>query len=190
VKRAQEFIDNYYTRYWGLKAFQDSVAEEVEASKFKTGKHTSTGYPIHGGIYRSITGRSYYFEEQDAPEWMREKGTYTSFSPTKFKNYPIQGFATGDVVPEMLGRVNRYLYSWKRTDNPLLINTVHDSMLLDVPPNDNITSIMRHVVVDLQAILEDVPKALEERWGITTDLPFNVGFEVGDSWGTTKKYSI
>jgi len=36
-------------------------------------------------------------------------------------------------------------------------------MLLYVPQNYYITSIMMHVVVDLQAILENIPKTLEKK---------------------------
>jgi DNA polymerase I-like protein with 3'-5' exonuclease and polymerase domains len=183
---AQEFIDKYYERYSVLKAFQDEVARQVELSKFKTGKHTRRGYPIHGGIYRSITGRSYYFEEDDAPSFMEHRGIYTSFNPTKFKNYPMQGFSTGDIVPEMLGRLNENInHHRNRKRPPLLINTIHDSALLDMLKAD-----VCFILPDVIKVMEAVPSMLEEVWGIKTDLPFAVGVEVGDTWATKKNWRV
>ena len=57
---------------------------------------------------------------------------WTVFSPTQLKNYPVQGFATGDIVPEVLGRLRRVLTEKGLSDKVLLVNTVHDSVLFDV----------------------------------------------------------
>ena len=184
VEKAKGFIEQYYARYSVLKDFQDAIAAEVEANKFKTGKHTRHGYPIHGGTWKSATGRVYYFEETESPDFMHRKGKYTSFTPTKFKNYPMQGFATGDIVPEMLGRVNNYCNRHRSEDQPpLLINTVHDSMLFDMSKDT-----YREHIASLTSLMQSVPAVLEGVWGIHTDLPFDVGAEVGSSWGSVSNY--
>jgi hypothetical protein len=59
------------------------------------------------------------------------------FSYTEMCNYPIQGLATGDIVPTVVGLLDGYLVE---NDIPaVLINTVHDSVLLEVKPHFNET---------------------------------------------------
>ncbi|WP_201773228.1 hypothetical protein, partial [Vibrio cholerae] len=65
--------------------------------------------PAGRGEYRNPTGRIFTFYEYDAPDFLRKRGQMTSFSPTQCKNYPTQSFATGDIVPMMLGHIYKLL---------------------------------------------------------------------------------
>ena len=49
------------------------------------------------------------------------------------KNYPVQGFATGDIVPVVLLEMDERLKPLKSC----LVNTVHDSTVIDVHPQRN-----------------------------------------------------
>jgi DNA polymerase I-like protein with 3'-5' exonuclease and polymerase domains len=180
---AKGFIHNYYDRYATLKEFQDGVAEDVESTKYPVEKIGSR--VRYAGDWTSITGRRYYFEQGDAPKFMAGKGVYYSFSPTKFKNYPMQGFATGDIVPEMLGRVVRALFKYNLYDKCLPINTIHDSIIFDVH-KDNLPTSSRVV----QKVMQAAPLAMEKRFGLKLSLPFNVDVEVGDSWDEMKGYVV
>ena len=75
--------------YYGVVLFNQQVAAEVEQSAVLTSKHSFAGYPVRKGTYRSVTGRRYVFTEDDAPQFMKDRGSDVSFSPTKIKNYPI-----------------------------------------------------------------------------------------------------
>ena len=178
VKLAKEFIKNYYARYPGVKVYQDHVIETVKKSRKPSTRRTDSGKPAGVGHYTSLTGRRYVFHEYDAPEWMQEKGVMTSFSPTQMKNYPTQGFATGDIVPLIAGKVYETLASRPlHSDYALLINTVHDSLMLDVHPD------YLKVTCDiLKNIMEDAPRYIKEIWGIDFDLPLPVGISYGPSW--------
>lgn len=185
---AKGFIERYYDRYWMLKEFQESVAETVIDNAIIVDHKTINGHyntPIMGGVYRSITGRGYYFEESESPAFMKEKGTLTSFSPTKFKNYPMQGFATGDIVPEMLGRIMRMLWTINLMDKSIPINTVHDSIIFDVQKDWLLPS--ANAVKDT---MEDVHGAMKERFGLTLSLPFKVDVEAGPNWYDIKKVDV
>ena len=48
------------------------------------------------------------------------------------KNYPVQGFATGDIVPIVLLEIEKRLKNDKLKS--VLVNSVHDSVVLDVHP--------------------------------------------------------
>ena len=53
---------------------------------------------------------------------------------TQIKNYPVQGFATADIVP--LACINIYNLMKEKKVKSLLINTVHDSIIADVYPGE------------------------------------------------------
>lgn len=183
VAQCKGFINNYYARYTGVKEWQDSVAEEVKKSRKPSPKRTEKGLPAGMGQYTSITGRRYVFTEYDAPDFMADRGIATSFSPTQMKNYPVQGFATGDIVPLMLGKVFDVL---KDSDTlrhkALLVNTVHDSILLDVHG-----SVLMLAAETVKQTMEEAPRYIEETFGFKFDLPLKVDVEAGKSWADKKK---
>ena len=73
------------------------------------------------------SGRQYAF-----PDVERRGDKVSHF--TMIKNYPVQGFATGDIVPIILLEIEKRL----EIDglHSLLVNTVHDSVVLDVHPSE------------------------------------------------------
>ena len=105
----------------------------------------------------------------------------TSFSPTQMKNYPIQGFATGDIVPEVLGRLYRAIKEKKLDDKILTIGTVHDSIVLDV--EYEYVGVAELLVKD---IMERAPEWMMERYGIYIDVPLKADVSIADNWAETK----
>lgn len=173
--RCQKFIDKYYERYPKVKEWQDMVAKEVLKYRGPSKYRTKLGLPAMVGSFKSITGRRYVFREYDG-----HMGG-TSFSPTEMKNYPIQGFATGDIVPEVLGKIFRVICAAGHRDRILLVNTVHDSIVLDVE---------KHHLEAARAILEDImeatPDLMKNRFGIDIDLPIHVDIGWSNNWGECK----
>lgn len=187
VPVAQKFIDNYYGRYSGVKKFHDKLLSEVEKGRATNGMtRTPKGLPAGISTIKSKTGRMYTFTEQDAPDWMREAkwgraAKSTSFSPTQIKNYPVQGFATGDIVPMVIGKLFRELRSDRNFDGKvLLINTVHDSVVFDCCNE-------MHAIVwanKAMLIMQSAPEMLKELFPECADfdLPLNVEVEMGENW--------
>ena len=180
----RRFIQNYYARYYRVKEWQDELNNFVVLSRTMSDRRVG-GQQAGKGGWKSETGREYVFYEQIAPEWLRKKtGRNLSFSPTQIKNYPVQGFATADVVPLMLGRVNR-LIQQKYRDVILLVNTIHDSILLDVDQKniDTITGASAGLALDeIHRLLESAPKCIEETFGLTFDMELPVDMELGPNW--------
>ena len=168
------FIDNYYKRYTGVKAFQEAVMKEVKKSReMKGNSRTEAGLPSGTGMYVSETGRRYSFKEYDGFH------NDTSFSPTQMKNYPVQGFATGDIVPMVLGKLYRVLKNDSvLSDECLLINTVHDSVVFDVKDE----GVLRYADRIIRQTMEDAPRYLKETFGIDFDLELPVDGEAGRNW--------
>lgn len=186
IDTAKEFIEAYYNRYPVVKLWQDDCIATVQRNSEPSNDKTHMGVPAAKSWLSSPSGRWYSFTEQDAPEWMRDKGVLTSFSPTQIKNYPVQGFSTGDVVPLALGKIFRYLLHSESSELIKFVNTVHDSLIFDVHPDCPI-----EVLRDIKEILETLPDQINYLWPeVQFDLPLHAGVEMGRSWGECKPVDI
>lgn len=186
IEVAKRYIIEYRNRYPEVAAWQERRAEQVRANAIPSSRKTKLGFPADVSVIASPTGRLYKFYEYDAPDWMKEKGIHTSFSPTQMKNYPVQGFSTGDIVPLALGEVFRYLLHSVSNEQIKLINTVHDSLIFDVHPDLDI-----NVLRGIKQILESLPHRINKLWPLVDfDLPLSVGVEMGPSWGECEPVEI
>lgn len=173
---AQKFIDLYYGRYTRLKQWQDSIQQEVKDSRVPTGLHTPRGFPKGKGTHHSPTGRIYTFLEHDS-DYRDEPG----FSSTEMKNYPVQGYATGDIMAAFRHQVWR---SWLSQSpsfraHVLPINTIHDSIMFDCA----VWLVAYEVRIWLNTLVEQLPGLLTTLWpSVTIDLPFQIECKAGPTW--------
>jgi DNA polymerase-1 len=161
----QRFIDQYYERYPKVKEWQDANIVHVQAARRPT--------PI-GMAYADLpspTGRFYRFHEEESPYH-----PHPTFRPTVIKNYPVQGFATGDIIPLMIGILFRELK--ERYPSILLINTIHDSVLLDVPGE-----LLQACFDLLHEVLDQTSKQVYNVFKIEVPLPLTVDVKYGKTWG-------
>lgn len=178
---AKDLIRSFYTQFPGVKLWQDFTIDRVtrhpDSTVVREGEHgTVTFHTI-----KTDTGRSYSFPLEDPPTWMPPHVAAArgkSASPTKVKNYPVQGFATGDIVPLAV-----MLY-WKELrkrglDSCKLVNVVHDSMLTDCASRVAAASASAalHHVVELQ-----LPAALKSLWGVELSVPLSVDVSIITTW--------
>lgn len=177
---AARFIDNYYTRYPQVKRWQEQVAAEVKASRRPGSGYTTKGFPRGEGVLMSPTGRIYKFYEYDSS--YGKYGT-TSFSPTEMKNYPVQGFATGDIMALYRAKLYRELLARGLHERLLMINTVHDSVMLDVPSMEDV----KLAYEICREVADNLPELIEELWGIEVDVPLKVEAKYGPRWSDMEK---
>jgi len=120
--------------------------------------------------YQKITnvgGRQYAFPNTER----RPNGLPTNF--TMIKNYPVQGFATGDVVPVVLVELESRLMPMRST----LVNSVHDSMVIDIHPyeRDQVIEIINSMNMDLNQIIYDYYK-------VKMNVPLLLEAKIGPNW--------
>ena len=123
----QELIDAFYSTYPGVAKWQRALFEEVvdnmETHDVKNGEQR-----YHSDYTLPVSGRKFRFIETEAPAWVRRKtGRSYSFSPNHTANYPIQGFAGGDIV--MYGLYQLWIAA--RQEGIKFLLTVHDSILIE-----------------------------------------------------------
>lgn len=179
---AKTFVDVFFRRYPYVGKYHDHMKEQVEKNRGATASATSAGYPIHTSTFVCpLTKRRYVFNTYDAPDWMKKKGIMTSFSPTEIKNYRVQGLATADIVPLFLGKLHRrFLRTPELQGKALLVNTVHDSGLIDC--QDDLTT--KRVIGILQEEANKLPQYIEDTFGFDiSGLPLSIGIKKGANWG-------
>jgi DNA polymerase I-like protein with 3'-5' exonuclease and polymerase domains len=85
----------------------------------------------------------------------------------------VQGFATGDVVPAVLVELESRLMPMRST----LVNSVHDSMVIDIHPyeTDQVIEIINSMNMDLNQIIYDYYK-------VKMNVPLLLEAKIGPNW--------
>ena len=117
------------------------------------------------------SGRQFKFEGVQR----LESGKITNF--TQIKNYPVQSFATADIVPIALLHIDKLLVGMESC----VVNSVHDSIVVDVHPNEE-----RQVIDIINKTNNDLPGLITMRWGIVFNVPLELEAKIGENWLDTK----
>lgn len=123
----QKLIDSFFTRYPRIAKNQEETFTRV-VDHMMVYRHDDNGEQVYKStIQDNVSGRKFTFVEQKAPPWLKAKtGRTYSFSPNQTANYPIQGFAGGDIVLYTL------YHFWKIVRYTCrFIMTVHDSIIIE-----------------------------------------------------------
>lgn len=128
---------------------------------------------IKNKLIRIPTGREYAFP--NAYRTMYGKAS----EGTRIVNYPVQGFATADIVPVGI----LWLRSQMKSLNlkARLVLTVHDSVVIDSPPDE-----VEQCTALMKRLAEGTMQQLKVMYNIELPLPLEVEVKVGDNLMETK----
>jgi len=157
----QTYFNEYFNIYAGLKRWHGQLMDGV----------------LKDGIVRIPSGREFYF-----PGAKRLRGGRIT-NATAVVNYPVQSFATADIVPLACIRALR-IFKEKQFKSKLVL-TVHDSIVADVYPGEE-----QDVAQALKWAMEDVGEELQERFNYTPVLPLDVEAEIGLNWMETSVMAL
>ena len=103
---------------------------------------------------------------------MTERG-YILFT-TNIYNYPVQGFATAEIIPIAL------VCAWHRMADmqSFLVNTVHDSIVAEIHPEE----VELWHEIGRQCLIKDCYILLEKLYNIRLTVPLGAGVTVGSHW--------
>ena len=177
LDEAKKFVDVFYARYASVGKWHKEFAIEVESKS--TYELDDDGFREKTKTYilNTETGRKFCFKEYHSDsEWSSRS---YNFSPTELKNYPVQGLATGDIVPMMLGIMFRLL---KGRDDVKMVNTIHDSLMFDVKQES-----VDDFVKGMTELLQNTHIYFEMIFGKPLALKLNAGASVGINWFEMKE---
>ena len=157
TKAEAAYYQQFTTKYSGIAKWHESLANEA----LRTGKITTP------------SGREFAFPDVER----RHYGGVTFF--TQIKNYPVQSFATADIVPISLIYIDKMLEINKL--NSCIVNTVHDSIVIDVHPNEK-----EKVLKIINRTNEVLTSLVNKRWDINLNVPLLLEAKIGPNWLDTK----
>ena len=149
----RNYFKEYFNIYRGLKEWHVELADAV----------------MHEGIIRTPSGREFAF-----PDAVRLHGGRIS-NQTAVVNYPVQSFATADIVPLSCIRALR---KFKQEElRSKIILTVHDSIVVDCHPSE-----FDKVVEILKWAMSDIAEEMQKRFDYSPILPLDVEINYGPNW--------
>ena len=143
------YYEHFTEKYRGIARWHRELAKEVLSHKTIT----------------TPSGRQFAFPDVKR----RRDGSVTNF--TAIKNYPVQSFATADIVPVVLIELHKRLKPLRS----MLVNSVHDSVVIDIHPNEEqqVISLIGDINGELKSLIDDnfhinfnVPLLLEAKIGV------------------------
>jgi len=127
------------------------------------------------GVLTTQTGAEYRFFRE---KYKGELG----YKPTTIKNYPVQGMA-GDIIKLILGQLRQFLWNYNvehlaGSQPVLVIMTVHDSVVFDVPAWVDLKDLATRLV----NLFVGVREVIRKRFGFEFNLPIKAEAEAGRNW--------
>ena len=158
TKPEAEYYEHFTEKYKGIKSWHGRLAKEALETRMIT----------------TPSGRQFVFPDVER----KSNGTVSYF--TQIKNYPVQSFATADIVPLILMHIDKELDIY----NSCVVNTVHDSIVIDIHPEEreSVLNVIRHtnnVMIDL----------INTTFGINFNIPLLLEAKIGSNWLDTKDVS-
>ena len=150
-KAEEAYYIHFTEKYKGVANWHKNLADEA----------------IRFNKITNVSGRQYAF-----PDVKRNaRGGVSHF--TMIKNYPVQGFATGDVVPVVLIELEERLKGLRSC----LVNTVHDSTVIDIHPEEK--EIVLQIIEDMNEGLTDL---IEQAYNVRMNVPLLLESKIGPNW--------
>jgi DNA polymerase I-like protein with 3'-5' exonuclease and polymerase domains len=151
TKAEAAYYEHFNEKYKGVSAWHSRLAKEAVNTR-----HITTP-----------SGRQFAF-----PDVVRRANGTVSFF-TQIKNYPVQSFATADIVPVALLHIDALLKDMRSC----VVNSVHDSIVIDVHPDEE-----QQVIKVIQDTNDALPSLITSRWGVVFNVPLLLEAKIGKNW--------
>ena len=150
-KAEAAYYEHFTAKYKGVAAWHSRLAKEaVNTQKITTPSGREFAFP---DVVRKSTGRVSHF--------------------TQIKNYPVQSFATADIVPIALLHIDDLLKGMQSC----IVNSVHDSIVIDVHPDEE-----AQVINVIATTNKALPELITLRWGVDFNVPLLLEAKIGPNW--------
>jgi len=157
-KQWVRIIDGFYSKYSHFAQWHIELFREVVTS---------------GGKMISQSGREYTFTKYPRRDGAKD------YKRAQIYNYPVQGTARGEILPIALVMLRKALLHTQAK----IVNTVHDSIILDSPQK-----YLDTVAEEWYNILRKLPAIYKQAFGYPWRVPLDGEIKIGPSWGEMRKY--
>ena len=147
------YFKEFFGKYRGIFKWHEQLQNEA----------------IQHKVVTTATGRQFSF-----PDCQRNTSGQATFK-TQIVNYPVQSVATAEIVP--LGVIILFNKLREMNLKSVVINTVHDSVLIDTHPDE--LEIVKSVA---PGCLVDAQTEAKKRFGLSDYIPLEVEMSQGKNW--------
>jgi DNA polymerase I-like protein with 3'-5' exonuclease and polymerase domains len=149
----RRYFTEFFNIYKGLHGYHKKLTDGV----------------LVDGLVQTPSGRQFYWEDA------KRLGNGRITNHTNVVNYPVQSFATADVVP--LACIRAYRRFKELNLQSKIVLTVHDSIVVDccADERDQVLEALRWAMV---GVVDEVA----ERWNYTFTLPLEIEISEGKNW--------
>lgn len=154
----KDVVDAYYDKYRGIGAWHTKIIREV----VETNKLVAP------------TGREYYFQKFGG-----------QYKDTQIKNYAVQGTGADLMALARVSAHNR-LKKLGYGDKCLLVNTVHDSIILDFDARYCDLNVLSNL---FHSVFKDLPSNFEKMFGVEFNVPMACEIQYGNNWSDMEVYA-
>jgi len=174
---AREFIDAFLRKYSYIAELFDRVRYICAQTKVSVEPENKnrTMSVINVPTKREYTA-TYKQSDYGNHDWQ--------LSPTEFKNYPVQGFATGDMVPLIINMIIEDLdtqcarnYDIWGQGNILFINTIHDSAMFDCHEDD-----LGYLLIAVERTFKELKDSFLTLFNYQLQLNYTYSAKFGPNW--------
>ena len=162
IESCKAFLKGFYKKYKRLGRWHEELIQEIYDNQMGD-----------WSWFQSPTGRIFWLQEG----WNYE-GNRKVFRVPQIKNLQVQGTAT-DILIIYRGILVRKLLPFRKKCH--IINTIHDSIILDCRED-----IVSEVIPIISEVMED-PIPLNKVFKREFDIPLNVDISVGPSWSELRE---
>jgi len=155
VKDWEAVVEKFYRKYKGIYDWHQRLIKEATTTK----------------QLKIPTGRAWNFS------LVKNYRGELEWPVTTIKNYVVQGLEADLMMLTRVSLFNRI----KHDKEVLMINSVHDSILIDCPDSK-----VDWVCETISSVFRDVPKNFEKLWKVPFNLPYRGEIQVGKDWKNMK----
>ncbi len=180
-KRRQEAKKSTFRPLYGGSSGSPALVAYCEyfKNKYQGVSQTQRNWALRCVDKKQFTtpyGMTFFFPEAK----MNRRGYINK--TTQIYNFPVQGFATGEIIPIAL------VYFWHRTRGMRvrIFSTIHDSIAAKIHKDD----IEEAKLVAKQCFTYDVYEFLNRVYHYKFHVPLGLEFKSGDHWGSGKGIKV
>jgi len=152
-------IERFYKKYKGVHAWHEQLIKTATTTR-------ELSIP---------TGRKWAFS------MVKNKKGELVWPVTTIKNYVVQGLEA-----DLMALTRVSLYNRIKHDNEILmINSVHDSILIDCPDHK-----VQWVCDIIASVFEDVPMNFKRLWKQDFNLPYRGEIQIGNDWKNMEEVNM
>ncbi len=170
---ATAFIKAFYKKYEGVDTFHKALSSAKKLTEFDSNCSFITIDDPAGRVYKFVKTLT--------------EGGQPYLSLTQMKNYPVQGFSTGAVVPLVVNMIqDKILNLFYGKQNPVrIINTIHDSLAFECVGEDGVQVLFEII----EEVFLELPEHFYNLFDYELTVKYNYDIKIGKTWSEMEKFT-